>query len=340
MRTTRIFLAATAAGALAFGLVGCSGGGGLGGGALTWEDSPLNDYMSAGYDPDMSDEEREAQWAQDDKERQEIIAQCMTDEGFEYKPVDYSGSYSSGSDVEWEPDKREWVEKYGYGMFNSPWNEIEQPEPEEMEEFVDPNMEYVESLSASEQTAYYEVLYGEQQEETIDEETGEAIYEYNWEEAGCQGKADHEVGGASQDLYTDYEDLMTEIEKLYTEIEESSEVAELNTKWSECIAEEGFEFDSPMLAQTSVSDQMNEYYENLPADYWENGGEDPSTSDEWKEMGKDEIKLALADLDCREKFNYNDEKLKLQFELEEQFIKDHKAELDEFKTAAEQSMKG
>jgi hypothetical protein len=82
-------------------------------------------------------------------------------------------------------------------------------------------------------------------------------------------------------------------------------------------------------AQTSISDKLNEYY-NGQTEYVE---DDPKLD----ALGEEEIALAVADLDCREKTNYRDEYEKVQFALEEQFIADNKADLDALKAAAEQA---
>ena len=60
MRTTRLLLAATATVALALPLAACSGGGD-GGNELSWEDSPLAEYWNAGYDPNKTEEEMQAE---------------------------------------------------------------------------------------------------------------------------------------------------------------------------------------------------------------------------------------------------------------------------------------
>ena len=243
-------LAAFAATALALTLTGCSGLGG--GGELTYEDSPLNKYLSAAYGGDLSPEEQQKQMDEQNREREELMAQCMAEEGFEYKPnLDNGGVIMSGEDVEWEPDKKEWVEKYGYGAVNSPFNEEGAQPPEE--EYVDPNQEYVESLSESEQQAYWETAYGAPQTEEM---TEEEMAEYNWEDYGCQGWADHEMQGDADPLQSDeFADLRKKMEEFWSTTQESSEMKALDAEWAACM-EDGGEpgFSSPMEAQQSIYD--------------------------------------------------------------------------------------
>src|SRR5690606_29006782 len=93
-----------------------------------------------------------------DRMMQEFIAACMKDEGFEYYPVIHDAGISfplpipdEGAENLWEPDKREWVAEYGYGIVNNPYRQgggwgipepMPLPEPIPIPDFDDPNMEY------------------------------------------------------------------------------------------------------------------------------------------------------------------------------------------------------
>jgi hypothetical protein len=246
----------------------------------------------------------------------------------------------SSSDGDWEPEKREWVEKYGYGMVNSPFNERQ--EEESAEEYVDPNQDYVETLSETEQTAFYETLYGATPEE--DELNEDGSYEYRWEDGGCQGWAQHEVDGDDVWQSDEFSGIRTKMEEFWTTTQESPELADLNAEWAKCMADGGEPgFAKQSEATQSIIDEQNALYETAygdgsePVDTESPEFVDPSDSPEMKELGEREIELALVDLDCRNKTSYMEESLKIQFALEEKFIAENKAELDAFKAAAEQS---
>jgi hypothetical protein len=332
-------LAALAATAMMFVLAGCSGTAGDDG--LSYEDSPLTKYVTAAYGGDLSPEEQQKQMEENQREIEELVAKCMADEGFEYAPnTDAGGMVMSDSGNEWEPEKREWVEKYGYGMVNSPFSE--QQAEESAEEYVDPNQEYVESLSESEQTAFYETLYGVTPEE--DELSEDGSYEYRWEDAGCQGAAQHEVDGEDVWQSDEFADLRSKMEELWTSSQESPELADLNAEWASCMADKGEPgFSAQSEAAQSISDEQTVIYDTAfgdgsePVDTESADFVDPSQSPEMKALGERELELALVDLECREKTSYIEESLKLQFAREEKFIADNKAELDAFKAAAEQS---
>ncbi|MCR2794378.1 hypothetical protein NQ156_15015 [Microbacterium sp. zg.Y625] len=307
--------------ALLIALTGCSGSDT---GPKAEEQSPLGEYLAAAWGGDLSEEEQQKRFEEDNKQREELVAQCMTEAGFEYIPVADSGYMVSGDDVVWEPDSREWVAQYGYGMVEWPGKD-EATEPGE--EYVDPNQDYVSSLTESEQNAYYEVLYGPSIPE---EEMGEdGSYEWDWTQSGCHGWAQHETEGDDPFTSDEHKPLMDAINEFYNDMQNAPELADLNAEWASCMDDAGHSgFVAQADAQTSMSDELNAYYENQTE--WIE--DDPALA----ELAEREVELALADLDCREKTDYRDQQAKITAELEEQFIADHKAELDAFKAAAEQ----
>ena len=331
-------LAALAATALAVTLVGCSTASDEG---LTYEDSPLSTYLASAYGGDMSQEEQQKQYEERQREQEELMAECMAKEGFEYTPnTDNGGMVFSGDDVVWEPEKKDWVEKYGYGIVNSPYSE--EMGEQTGEEYVDPNQEYVESLSESEQTAFYETAYGAGP--TEEEMSEDGSYEYSWESAGCQGWAQHELEGDDPWQSDEFADLRDKMNELYTSTQDSPELKELNAAWASCMDDAGEPgFSAQLEAQQSISDEQSALYDaaygdgSTPVDTESPDFVDPNASPEMAALGEREIELALADLECRTKTSYADESLKIQFALEEKFIADNKADLEAFKAAAEQN---
>ncbi|WP_217184386.1 hypothetical protein [Streptomyces sp. AC495_CC817] len=328
-------LAALAATALALSLAGCAGGAN---GELTYEDSPLGEYLSSAFGGDMSPEEQQKQIEEQQRKSEELMAECMAKEGFEYTPnIQNAGSVVSSDDVEWEPEKKEWVEKYGYGIVNSPFNQ-EMGDPGE--EYVDPNQEYLDSLSESERNAFYETAYGVPP--TEEEMSEDGSFEYDWENSGCQGWAQHELQGEDPWQSDEFAELRDKMSTLWSSTQDAPEFKALNAEWSSCMSDAGEPgFKTQPEAQQSISDEQNKIYEAVYGDGTEevdpSTTEDPSKSPEMKALGEKEIALALVDLACREKTSYAQESLKIQFALEEKFIKDNKADLEAFKAAAEQS---
>lgn len=265
----------------------------------------------------------------------------MKDEGFEYTPLQQASVVSRGAgddvdDVEWSPDKREWVEKYGYGIVSNPWGE--QAASDGGTEVEDPNQAHIGTLSAAETEAYYAALYGEMSEVTTSADDEEAATpEYDWKTAGCSGKASHESMSATDDVYQQFSELTKDMNNLYAEVEGSDGVLELDKQWSACMEPAGFSFTRKIDAEEAIGKELGTLG-GVP-----DGVNDGDLTDKDKakaaELGKKEIKTALADLDCREKLDYTDKKLKLQFAAEEKFIADNKAELEQFKAAIDQAEK-
>lgn len=313
-------LAIAAVAVLAAALTACAGP--SGGEAPDPADSPLNKYMSAVWGGDLSEKEQQERFEKENQQREELIAECMAEEGFEYIPVVQNGgiSFSGG---EWDPEDREWVAQYGYGMVNFPGRD----DPGPTEEWIDPNQDYVMSLSESEQQAYYETLSGPPIPE--DQLNEDGSYEWDWETAGCHGYAQHEMEQENPATSDEFKPLMEAMEEFWTETQESNAFDEINAAWSSCMADAGHAgYDAQGDAQMEFNEELNEYYENQTE--WVE--DDP----ELAELGEKEIELALADLDCREETDYRAEYSKIQFALEEEFIADHQAELDALKAAAEQ----
>ena len=344
MARTRSFVALIAAATIA--LTGCAGTVNGGDGKLDWDDSPLQKYLAAvfsgGLSPDATPEEQQAYYAEQQRKTEELVAKCMTEQGFEYIPnnpqVDTPIPVDGGEE-KWRPDDRDWVEKYGYGAINNPWQEegggpgidpMPEPTPH-----TDPNQAYYESLSEAEQQAYQEALYGKPQEGGTDDEP----VEWDWTKAGCYGAAQHEVNGESPWEQKENKPIIDALQKFYEGVQNLPELAKLDADWAACMTEAGFPgFSKQWDAQNSIYDLINKYWENAPQG---EGEQDPNfgtpKDPEYAKIAEQEIPLALADLGCREKTDYRQAQMRIQFAAEEQFIADHKEELEALKARAEQS---
>ena len=297
----------------------------IGGGAekLDPEKSPLAEYMSAFYgsqDQDFYNEQN--------KQIEELVAACMNDDGWEYLPVDQTQFGNFDYDAE-ERNTEEWVAANGYGA------NLTQEQQDEMygspEEFVDPNQDYVSTLSETENIAYYAALYGPgPSEEDLNDD---GSYEYSWEDGGCYGKSQHEVSGDQAYDQDQFKPIFDAMGALYEDQSKDPRMKELDAAWASCMSDAGYtKFKVKGDAAQSVYDQQNEYWENNTS------GEAP-TDEQTKEWRDAEIDVALADFKCGEKLDYTQKALAVQFELEEQFIKDHKAELDELVAFQEKNAK-
>ena len=292
-------------------LAGCTGP--TGGEKLDPEKSPMSKYFDAMY----GNQDEDA-WAEQQEQVEELVAACMTDEGFEYIPVDQDQfGFVEEDGPEW--GSKEFAELKGYGMQQSP-EEIEEMNSQS-EEYVDPNQDYVATLSESEQAAFYEVLYGPGvPEEELDEDGSS---EYDWTTAGCYGAAQHEVQGEQPYDDDKYKSLFDDMQEMYEDLQKTPELKKADADWADCMADAGEPgFKTKQDAVMSIQDDLNAIYEANPT------GEIDQT-EELEELREREIELAVIDFECGEKVDYEQRTLAGQFALEEKFIKAHQKQLDE-----------
>lgn len=301
-------------GAAALVLAGCSSATPPASSQDDWANSPLGKIMAQVYGYSTDEKAMQARMDEQNAQTQELIAQCMSDEGFEYIPVESSGSYSMGDP--WETESEEWVAQYGYGAVDYPGRDDVQA-PSDVP--PDPNQSYVESLSESEQQAYYAALNGAPPDESQLSDDGS--YEYDWRTAGCWGAAQNEVQGEDPLQADANKPLMDAITRFYESSQNAPELADLDAAWASCMAdagEAGFTVQSD--ASQSIYDELNAYYEKQT----EPVENDPALD----EIGQREIELALVDLSCRTETDYRAKAREVQYALEEQFVAENKAALD------------
>jgi hypothetical protein len=252
---------------LAFIVAAC-GGGNAADPETTEDSSPgeetLADFFGwANDDPEAA----EVEFREQEARIQESIRQCMAEAGFEYQPVlPPEGSFGV---VQEEFDEEEWVRTQGFGITTWYGNEEEMMGPERGEEWVDPNQETLEAMSESESQAWYEALYGTEEEQMegatteIDPETGEEYTVTSGYGAGCSGEAyEAEYGDqrATEDLWME---LNPEMEAMYERVQADPRIVELDQQWSACMAEAGYQYESMTQMQEAIYDDFYARFEAI-----------------------------------------------------------------------------
>jgi Mor family transcriptional regulator len=170
---------------------------------------------------------------------QESVRACMAEEGFEYIPYVASADhvFFGGDDF----DQEEWAATYGFGYTVGLLEGDADPfgtggyEPED-----DPNFAITEAMTHSEREAYFHTLYGEDVdlafEDATQDELAAAWEDREWK--GCYQIAAEETF-AGQDFYLDFGD---ELEELYARVQADPRIVELESRWSSCMAEAGFDY--------------------------------------------------------------------------------------------------
>ncbi|QJW37457.1 hypothetical protein [Cellulosimicrobium protaetiae] len=275
-------------------------------------DGPLTEFFADVYG-DWDEETAQAE----QMEIEEAMARCMVEQGFEYQPVDQSAmSYTTSTD---EQDPEKYAAEYGYGF--SVYQEPSEEEQAAMDAWVDPNQEYVEAMSESEQTAYYEALYGEQAFMEYDEDA--EMPEYDPATAGCQGAAELEVRGDQNALYESAEmvSFNEATTQLYEDIAADPRLKEADTAWSACMADAGFAgYTTPQEAMDDMMERSNGLWEGTDPE-----GPSEETIQEAQDLERD---TAVADLACKEEVGYEKVQLDVQRELEGAFVEEHRAEME------------
>lgn len=329
--------------------------------------SPLAEFLGQpGFGFSGDNEEAQAQFAEEERARQEKIATCMKEQGFEYIPRDNSDfSIVTGEDgIDYE--SREYAEKYGFGITTQHFSQ-EEVGPElvghdfaDFEESMDddPNNAIVEAMDEGEREAYYEALYGDEDDfpqfdpETMTDEELEAMEEeFVFEPQGCEGQAWAE--DASNSFYQDFSD---ELDAMYEAIEDDPRLKEREQEVSECVAGEGLEFDGfdddlyerfeedlnridEMIGgfpgedlteedfAAMTEEQLDELF-NQPREFT------PEARTLLGELQAKEVELAVAVYDCGGSFEDNRELYaEVTAEYEERFLADNADRLAEYKAA-------
>ncbi len=290
--------------------------------------SPLASYLQAIYGgTDVDDEKQQERFAEDEKKRQSLIAECMTEQGFEYRPTLSAPALATSTGDEWKPDDREWVAQWGYGIAQFPGAD----EPLPQDTTVDPNEDYLASLPESEQNAYWEALYGATADD--DRLSDGDVPEYDWTTAGCAGRAGHEVSGDDPLQGEEFRPLRDALQAFWSDTSALPGMAEVDAAWAACMEDAGYPgFDVQADASGSISEAYNAAWtgaDGSPVDHL-----DEATV---AQLSKTEIDTALADLDCRTSTGYADRTRAAQWAAEQAFVDAHRSELDAAKAAAAQA---
>lgn len=209
----------------------------------------LGEYL--GYEFDDPD----AAAARDEEYRrraEEMIARCMAKEGFEYVPAIRPVARSNYEDGYGEQYARE----EGFGI--TTWYGREISSGVDSDSWVNPNTAIVESMSDSEQAAYYSVLHGAPTERSdagglstvvvVEAESDGEQVEVEGEPAvddayggGCSGQAYREVYGGQDEIW---DQILPELEEMWQGFESDPRYQQAGEDWQACMADRGHRYDS------------------------------------------------------------------------------------------------
>lgn len=297
----------------------------------------LEEYIGSIW-PAHSTAEQQRRQAEENLRREELIAQCMNDAGFEYLP-NVDGDAGILQDAEtWQPENREWVAQYGYGalrVFNPTAFAGGGLGQLLGQEHSAANQAIVDSLSDSERAAYELYLWGEPLDFT--QMLGGGGNVNALENSGCWGRAMQEIRhDPRMDLFAtnEFAPLLEALAAFFQGINNHPEFAQLNNEWASCMADAGHPgFARQQDAQARFVNEMTMTLTTVAA----TAGDNLEATPEFAALRDREIELALADLDCRVTTDYRAREASITHAAETQFINDHQTTLAAFRAAAEQA---
>lgn len=219
-----------------------------------------------GFDPNDPDAAA-ANSARLNMRQQELVATCMTNQGFEYVPAVVP---IDGQDFVF--DEEEYARERGFGISTSTgWltdgdgesgGSFTVASGSALEQWVDPNQAIVDALSESEREAYDNTLYGEITELEFGSDLSDSESEPTDEDlwgGGCMGEAAKEVYGGADEAFRELESLFDELQQ---RVDSDPRVVEAGGNWTACMADRGYDFQTvDELWDTGLDEFSNRYNE-------------------------------------------------------------------------------
>lgn len=308
-----------------------------------WTPGPLEEFIARIYGlpvqpPDETTAETQARMDQEGREREELVAACMAERGFDYFIAEHPGGIiSAGAPLpDWmpEPNSREWAQQFGFGMSTDPF--AGQEPANAFETQADPNGDQLAAMSDAERAAWFEALWGAMPlESDWDAATGATLSP----SGGCWDFAQETLFPAPP---SQFDSLLNEISLVFDQIFSDSRFIALHNDWSRCMATNGHSGYAQLddlwqrinaeWSEVQRWDDANAIRDNWNWDDYPDGPEpadlpQPDTSAvasfrDW------EISLAVADWDCRAETQFSQREQDIHHALQEEFVIQHRAELE------------
>ena len=321
MNAVRARAAVAVAGLVAIGLLGACGD------KPSAAAAPTSIQEALGMDENAM-QEREAKV-------QEEVRKCMAAEGFEYIPMDSSrmNIRMVGPGME---DDAEFRRTKGYGITTGFGGDAAATAAlGDDGGSDDPNQKIREALSDEDKEAYDKALFGR----TASAEgeggsfsvqvgpggvvTSDEDGEFGPSEAGCFGQAQEAVGTDNDQLRR----IGPKLQELQERIASDPRMVKANADWAECMADAGYDFESPEKIPEYLFGRMSELQEELGGD---GGSDGPAVGGGTGAVivggpggGIDIEAIAKADDGCAESTGRKDTAKKVRTEAEKRFLEEN-----------------
>lgn len=270
--------------------------------------SPLDEYLAV-----LDDRTSLVEWETSTFIlREEVVAQCMTDKGFEYIPRPAPKEAPPLPPA--QPMDESWVAANGFAHPDDDGLAFIWPE--------DTNTAYIQSLSASARDAYQEALMGAP---LTEDEYAALSGEDLLLRQGCFGQASLAQEAIDPAFSNDFAEFRDSLEEVEAAVFRDPVMAAVVAQWSDCMADAGFihstreeMIDAAMAASIAAGDPTV-------------GGNEEAIA----AAADAEIETALADLACYKAVDWATTEAAVRKQVEEQYVTDNKAALDEYIAAVQ-----
>ena len=315
--------------------------------------TPLSAFFTVGQGGQPSDADREAA-ANDFRHSEQLVADCMHQQGFQYIPRDYNeaidAKVKNTEAFDLPPDQ--YAERWGYGISTIDPSQFKAEVPD------DPNSAIVEALSPAARSAYETSMYGfDTSEGGLMSSGGNGTVVARPMDSkldapapdGCSTRAMREVYGEDFDrpdtaATSEFDGLNEEMGALWDRVSNDPRVSEAKTGWDDCMADAGHpEATDPDNAAQLVIDRFSALYGVDAAHFKEvragiKGAPQQPEPAALAEVQNYERSLAVADRRCKKP--YEDTVFTVQAEVENRFIDEHRAELERYRDSMSLQGKG
>lgn len=248
--------------------------------------------------------------------REEILAACMAEAGFDYVPTLANTVFIDEDAMDPPRDSREYAEQYGYGLNSRP-PDVRSPD------LADPNADIMAAMSEAELKEYYLARDGTNFEDYLAAGAPEDWVD-DWTRGGCSGRAWHEAEKTAPDKDPVYLALKAEIDRIDAEVVPTDPgVAAADASWSECMADAGF----PGYVSQPEAEEREQVLSEAPDVASGAIGEDGLT-DGQREALLHERAVATADWDCVADVGYSEVVARVRAAAQQEYVDAHRNELD------------
>lgn len=270
------------------------------------DSSPLDEFYTSVYGQvQMSESEEAAQQRTRQMREADLTAECMAAQGFtDYIPWFPGMSLSPAVPEDTDSlDPMEQARQWGYGVFTR----TDLSSADDPAAYIDPNQAVMEQMSEDERAAFLKALV--EGDGSGPDENGKLD-----QADGCLNWANEEVNKVDPQweraaaAFSDprFAELDRAIQDIPVAIAESTSLAAANQTWSDCMADAGYDHDSPEWAEAYFSDLGSEIESRV--------------SDEAQNAASEEIATAVADQQCRADSDYDQTVQQITWNIEKQVL--------------------